>query len=892
MADTNLRFVLEGVVLPGQTWVRRVLVSEQLGARTVADVQLSSTTVVDLGASLGKIVRLRATGSAERAWALVLSAIHYDGHQGGSHRTSLELTDPLLPLSLRTSTRKFRKLTAEQIIEAVLKEHGAVVRVEVTATPARSYCIQYRETDLAFVSRLAEHEGFYLTLDEDGSFRLSDDSRTAPRLRGGMPVLLVEATEGLNEVGWNIHELRRGSRLRTSTVTFGDYDWQNPELGLRCSTSVPGGIAALEVYDYPAGFRDESRGRALAQRRLEACQVGVSYLDGEGAALDFRAGTAFTLDPSVRGAFAGDWLLVRVVHQALAEDDGAATASYKNSFEAIPFDQPFRAPPVAPKPKVAGHHTAFVRGPSGEEIHTDKFGRFIAQMHWDRDGQATDADSRWLRLVQETSSSMVLARTGWEVHLGFLDGDPDRPIGLGRAINGQAPPQYAQPANKTKMSITTPSSPGGGGYSEISMDDAKGSQRMEMRAQKDWEGLVKNDRDEDIGRDETRKVGKAQALRSMSHRTTTIGKDETVDLGKSTSRTVMGNRSVTIGGSESVKVGSAATNTVDGKDSEKVGVIRISIVGSLKVPDFKAMAKQALEGLVPAPIRAAQSLAAGGSQGIQQFLGGAFSSAANAAGNAIGSGSGDALGAAGASLQSSFNGLLGAPTKPPTSGELQGQLAQQGASTGFTTQVQGALSTATGGLSDLFLTQKDGQLSLTKIQFGWDQAGKLIDLFATGGIHRAATSTTCRLVGGAQIEAAVGAIEWASSGLHMETVGAVKMTNAAKGIEQEVRGVLKHQVLGPVIRTGIKGVTTKTATLSTINVSTKTKLKSKINLILKSDGALTISAGDELLLDAGDGASTFKMTKGAAALSTAKVGIKATEQCSIAHKDVALTKGG
>lgn len=894
MADPILKFVVDGVELPSDTWVRRVEVVEELSARTTAEVQLSSATVIDLPTSLGKVVRLRATGPAERAWTLVVASILYDGHDRGAHRTTLSLSDPLLPLSLRVNTRKFRKVPAEEIVASVLREHGAKVRVDVAATPARSFCVQYRESDLAFVQRLCEHEGFFLALEEDGSFHLGDDSRTCPRLRGGAPIQLVEAAEGMNEVGWNVHELRRGARLRTSTVTLGDYDWQNPELGLRSTASVPDGIADLEVYDYPAGFRDESRGSALAKRRLDALQVGASYLEGEGAAIDFRAGTAFALDPAVPGAFGGEWLLVKVKHTALAEEDGRASGAYRNTFEAIPFEQPFRPAPRTPKPRVAGHHTAFVRGPAGEEIHTDRFGRFIAQMHWDRDAQANDADSRWLRLVQETSSSMVLARTGWEVHVGFLDGDPDRPLGLGRAINGQAPPQYAQPANKTKMSVQTPSSPGGGGYSEIAMDDAKGSQRMEFRAQKDWEGLVKNDREEEIGRDETREVGAAQALRTMGARTTTIGKDESVDLGKSTSRSVKKDRSVTIGGSESVDVGSAATDTVDGKDSEKVGVVRISLVGSLKMPDFKAMAKQALEGLVPAPIRSVQALAAGGSAGAEQFLGGAFGDAANAAGAALVTG-GAPVGAAGESLQGSFQGQFGGffgGGSMPGSGDLSGQLSQQGASTGFTTQIQGALSTATGGLSDMFLTQKDGQLSLTKIDFSWEQAGKLIDMFAIGGINRASTINTLRLVGGAEIEAAVGAIDWSSSGLHLETVGAMKMTNAAKGIAQEVRGVLKTTVAGPFIQTGIGGVTSKTKTLSTITVKTKTKIDSKANIVISADGAVTIKAGDELSIDAGGGGSTVKLTKSSAVLATPKVGISAAKECSIAHKTVDLTKGG
>ena len=134
-----------------------------------------------------------------------------------------------------------------------------------------------------------------------------------------------------------------------------------------------------------------------------------------------------------------------------------------------------------------GTHTAMVRGPSGEEIHTDAAGRFRAQFHWDREATGTDADSRWIRYLQETATSQTLARTGWEVFVGYVDGDPDRPVGLGRAINGAMPPTYAQPASKNVMSLKTPSSPSTGGFNELKLDDSAGAQLMSLRAEKDLE---------------------------------------------------------------------------------------------------------------------------------------------------------------------------------------------------------------------------------------------------------------------------------------------------------------------------------------------------------------------------------------------------------------------
>src|SRR5262249_7904827 len=127
------------------------------------------------------------------------------------------------------------------------------------------------------------------------------------------------------------------------------------------------------------------------------------------------------------------------------------------------------------------------------------FGRFRAQFHWDREAVGTDADSRWLRIVQESASSMFLARVGWEMNVGYIDGDPDRPIGLARNINGVMRPTYAQPAKKNVMTIKTRTSPATGGYNEIRLDDTAGAMAFDVRAERDLIGAIRHDRSETIG---------------------------------------------------------------------------------------------------------------------------------------------------------------------------------------------------------------------------------------------------------------------------------------------------------------------------------------------------------------------------------------------------------
>jgi type VI secretion system secreted protein VgrG len=138
-----------------------------------------------------------------------------------------------------------------------------------------------------------------------------------------------------------------------------------------------------------------------------------------------------------------------------SERQAARTAKYENEFFAIPANTPWRPALVTPHPVIQGNHTATVRGPAGEEIHTDVYGRAKVQFHWDRESKSTDEDSRWIRVLQETSSSMVISRVGWEVVVGYIDGDPDRPVGLARNINGKMMPTYGQPDRKNMMTIKT-----------------------------------------------------------------------------------------------------------------------------------------------------------------------------------------------------------------------------------------------------------------------------------------------------------------------------------------------------------------------------------------------------------------------------------------------------
>jgi hypothetical protein len=371
-------------------------------------------------------------------------------------------------------------------------------------------------------------------------------------------------------------------------------------------------------------------------------------------------------------------------------------------------------------------------------------------------------------------------------------------------------------------------------------------------------------------------------------------------------------RNVLIKGGEKVDVGSSASDTVGGNDVETVGLVRASLVGSLKMPDWKAMAKKALQGLVPAPITEIKALLKDPGEHFESFLGGTWKNAANAAGAALVSGE-DPLEAAGDSIQGSVHGELktfvdGEEKKKKKKGgekkdekkkekkpegswlpSLEG-LKEKYSAEGIEKQLQGALSTATGGISDMF--KGDGQGEGSKLKLGWDEADKLIDLFSMGGIERSATKSSRRMVGGAQIEAALKPIEWSSSGLHTETVGGLKLTKAVTDIEQEVRGLLKLTVLGPVLRSAKVSIQHEVSGTDSIQILTGAKLEAETDLTFASDGPLVFEAGSEIAFVVGDGKSTVKLSPASAVLATEKLDVKADGACTIKHKNVQLTTGG
>lgn len=424
-------------------------------------------------------------------------------------RYSLVMEPQLAVLAHRINQRIFQHLSVPAIITAVLEEHGIlagayefVLRDE--DYPEREYCVQYDESDLHFIQRLCEEEGIHFHFEHSvqGHSLVFGDSPTA--FRNLRPLAYWQDSGLVADVPVIKHFSLRMA-VRSNQVTRRDYDFEQPSLTLEGQQTAEF-EPRLEDYDYPGRFTTEKRGKQLSRRTLERHRHDYSLASGDGDSPTLHCGHFLDLQKHPRGDFNQQWLLVSVEHEGrqpqVAEEfaehadvagDGLSQG-YRNSFTAIPWDVCYRPALDHPKPKILGTQTAVVTGPVGEEIHCDRYGRVKVQFHWDREGQRDDLSSCWLRVASgwagDLYGQVTLPRVGMEVVVDFLEGDPDQPLITGCLHHKAHPVPYELPANKTRSVFRSSSSPGGGGYNELMIEDRAGAERIFVRAEKDMDTEV------------------------------------------------------------------------------------------------------------------------------------------------------------------------------------------------------------------------------------------------------------------------------------------------------------------------------------------------------------------------------------------------------------------
>jgi len=439
------------------------------------------------------------------------------GEAGGdSHYTATMV--PWLWLLTRTAdSRIFQKLSVPDIVEKIFteKEFLDYKLLLNDSYDKRDYCVQYRETDFNFISRLLEEEGIcYFFEHEEKKHTLiladaSDKFKPCPKQES--------ARYQISAGGWLeedvITSLEKMQEIRPAKYTINDFNFEIPgtDLKVDVSTRQMLGPGEREIYDYPGLYTKKAQGERLTTIRMEEEETKITSITGSSDCRAFTSGYRFNLSDYYREDMdQKDYLLTHIEHEVREVSDYSSASiksmgsesPYINRFKCIPFDVPYRPSRDTVKPVVRGTQTAIVVGPAGEEIYTDEHGRIKVQFHWDREGENNENSSCWIRVSQSMAGNrwgaMFLPRIGHEVIVDFVEGDPDRPLITGQVYHGNNMPPYLLPDNKTISTFKSNSSPEGGGFNEIRFEDKKGEEQLFIHAEKNMDIWIKNDRFETV----------------------------------------------------------------------------------------------------------------------------------------------------------------------------------------------------------------------------------------------------------------------------------------------------------------------------------------------------------------------------------------------------------
>jgi type VI secretion system secreted protein VgrG len=484
---------------------------------------------------------------------------------------SAEVVPWLWFLTLTAKCRIFQKLSVPEIIQKVF---GALNFTDFETSqisgshPKREYCVQYRESDFNFVSRLMEHEGiFYYFRHENGKHTLvladsASGYKDAPEQEARLAHNLNSPQPKDNLTAWE-HRLE----FRPGKYTHTDYNFTIPSTNLLTSSSsvikLPN-ASKLEIYDYPGEYENRGDGESEARLRMEEQEVPHDVVEGQSKCRTFSPGLKFKVaEHHIHSEEGKGYVLVTVQHQAVQPGSyltGEATKplDYTNRFTAIPDSVAFRPPRLTPKPLVHGSQTAVVVGPAGEEIYTNEYGQVKVQFHWDREGQKNENSSCWVRVAQASAGNnwgtVFLPRVGQEVIVSFLEGDPDRPIITGCVYNADEKPPYALPDNKTMSAIKSNSSKGSQGFNEFRFEDKKGEEQIFVHGEKNQDIRIKNDVYEWVGHDTHLVVVNDQIEEIQHDRHLKIKNDHIEEIGRDHHLAIKGKEAIQVDQSHSFTV--------------------------------------------------------------------------------------------------------------------------------------------------------------------------------------------------------------------------------------------------------------------------------------------------------------------------------------------------
>jgi len=561
--------------------LRSILVREHLGRPFVIEAQMSSDDPdIKFDAIVGHpvVVRLDLGGGGRRFYHAFVSRFVLTGSDERYTHYRAELVPWLWVMTRSADCRIFQEMSVPDIVQSVFRDRGAKdfeSRLSETY-PTLTNCVQYRETDFNFVSRLLEQEGiaYYFKHDDEKASLILVDTMEAYEPVEGHETFRFTPVGGAERQMETIVQWTVEQELQPTQYSISDFNYLKPKAVMLKLSQVEKqhAINDRQVFDYPGEYVEPADGERLARTRLEEIQTSAEVVRGETTFFGFSAGNTFTLTEHPRADQNRKYLITSVNLFWDAGEFSTQTDPLLEThcqFTAIPATQFFRPARVTPKPLIQGPQSAIVVGPEGEEIHTDEHGRVKVHFFWNRESKGDDKSSAWVRVAQAWAGkkwgAFYLPRIGHEVLVEFMEGDPDRPIILGSVYNADNKPPYDLPANKTKSTLKSLSSKGGDGYNEMRFEDLKGSEEIFIHAQKNLEVRVKaahqtsvgGVRDLHVHGDTRTKLHAEHHLHIVGDEFTSYDADRHEKVTGNTQAKTEGNVSIEVGGDRMVKIGAS-----------------------------------------------------------------------------------------------------------------------------------------------------------------------------------------------------------------------------------------------------------------------------------------------------------------------------------------------
>ena len=411
------------------------------------------------------------------------------------------LVPRLWKCTLTTQCRVFQDMDIKDMIKEVLTGKGGPgltpkdFELKLNASYAkREFVVQYNETDLNFLHRWMEYEGIFYFFDqtESGEKLIFTDGTAGYAKLPGDPKIPyrpdpanrsrssgAEAEETLQEQ--TVHSFVGRGMKTTKNVLLKDHNYRTPSVAVKAKAESKNTTAEGTYYVFGEHFKTPDEGAALAKLRAEGIMCRDLLFEGVSDHRSFRPGTTFTLSEHFRAEFNAAYVLTRLEHemdQQTAAGGKGGGMNYKNTFSCIPASVVFRPEKRAEWPSIFGIMNATIDGAgSNQYAEIDDQGRYKVKLPFDMSDKKDGKASRYIRMMQPYAGGGMgmhfPLHKGTEVALGFVDGDPDRPLILGALIN----PETASPvsgSNNTQCKIHS------GGGNSLTIEDTAGTQSMTL----------------------------------------------------------------------------------------------------------------------------------------------------------------------------------------------------------------------------------------------------------------------------------------------------------------------------------------------------------------------------------------------------------------------------